>query len=72
MTAGEMKFALQVEMVLNRIPQPEYRQLMVEAMMVLCLVVQHDNKKSQWNQVINIEKIVHLANSIFQEEQVRD
>ena len=43
MTAGEMKFALQVEMVLNRIPQPEYRQLMVEAMMVLVLIEQHDN-----------------------------
>ena len=31
MTAGELKFALQVEMVHNRIPKPEYRQLMVEA-----------------------------------------
>ena len=27
MTEGELKFALQVEMVLNKIPQPEYRQV---------------------------------------------
>nr|XP_053648481.1 LOW QUALITY PROTEIN: probable phosphorylase b kinase regulatory subunit alpha [Cherax quadricarinatus] len=30
MTAGELKFALEVETVLNTIPQPEYRQLVVE------------------------------------------
>ena len=35
MTSGELKFALQVETVLNAIPQPEYRQLMVEAMVIL-------------------------------------
>lgn len=31
MTPGELKFALEVETVLNTIPQPEYRQLVVEA-----------------------------------------
>ena len=30
MTPGELKFALEVETVLNTIPQPEYRQLVVE------------------------------------------
>jgi phosphorylase kinase alpha/beta subunit len=34
MTEGELKFALHVETVLNTVPQPEYRQLVVEAMMV--------------------------------------
>ena len=70
MTAGEMKFALQVEMVLNRIPQPEYRQLMVEAMMVLVMIEQHDNGKTRWNEVIGVDKLVHTANDIFLDEQV--
>ena len=70
MTANELKFALQVEMVLNRIPQPEFRQLMVEAMMVLCLVVEHDNGKSHWSEVIHVDRIVYIANDIFIAEQV--
>ena len=70
MTPGEMKFALQVEMVLNRIPQPEYRQLMVEAMMVLVLIEQHDNGKTRWNEVISVDRLVHTANDIFLDEQV--
>ncbi|CAG0907513.1 unnamed protein product [Cyprideis torosa] len=47
MTAGELKFALHVETVLNTIPQPEYRQLMVEAMMVLMILV--DYKVRGWS-----------------------
>ena len=70
MTPGEQKFALQVEMVLNRIPQPEYRQLMVEAMMVLCLTVEHCHVNTTWNQTIPVDKLVHLANEIFIKEQV--
>ena len=34
MTKREIKFALMVEAVLNRIPEPEYRQLLVEALIV--------------------------------------
>ena len=71
MTSGEIKFALQVEMVLNRIPQPEYRQLMVEGMMVLILAVQHDSTtKVTWNHIIHINDMVHKANNIFIDEQV--
>ncbi|KAF3832844.1 hypothetical protein F7725_026509 [Dissostichus mawsoni] len=42
MTEGEIKFAVQVESVLNHVPQPEYRQLLVETMMVLGLVADVD------------------------------
>jgi hypothetical protein len=31
MTRREIKFALQVESILNLIPEPEYRELIVEA-----------------------------------------
>ena len=70
MTPGELKFALQVEMVLNRIPQPEYRQLMVEALMVLCLIVENDNGHSRWDHIISVDGLVKRANEIFLEEQV--
>ncbi|XP_076326518.1 putative phosphorylase b kinase regulatory subunit alpha isoform X3 [Tachypleus tridentatus] len=70
MTPGELKFALQVEHVLNSIPQPEYRQLMVEALMVLTLVVEHDSVPSLGG-VISIEHLVHKANHIFLEDQCK-
>ena len=71
MTSGEIKFALQVEMVLNRIPQPEYRQLMVEGMMVLIMIVQHDSSaKVKWDHIVYINEIVKKANAIFIDEQV--
>nr|CAD7453579.1 unnamed protein product [Timema tahoe] len=44
MTPGELKFALAVETALNAIPQPEYRQLIVEALMVLTLVSEYNMK----------------------------
>jgi phosphorylase kinase alpha/beta subunit len=69
MTAGELKFALQAEQVLNCVPQPEYRQLMVEALMVLTLLVEHDTIKTLGG-IINIEQLVHRANQIFLEDQV--
>ena len=69
MTSGEMKFALQVERALNTILDPEFRQLMVEALMVLGLIVQHKVVENFWG-TVNVEKIVRRANSIFLQEQV--
>ena len=71
MTQGELKFALQIEMILNRIPQPEYRQLMVEAMMVLCLLSDQDSiKKLYLNYTIHVDRLVWEANVLFLKEQV--
>lgn len=69
MTPGELKFALEVETVLNSIPQPEYRQLMVEALMVLTILVEYDAVKCL-GAIINVEHLVHKANHIFLEDQV--
>ncbi len=69
MTSGELKFALAVETVLNTIPQPEYRQLIVEALMVLTLVSEY-NVASTLGGVIAVEHLVHKANQIFLEDQV--
>ncbi|XP_060553595.1 probable phosphorylase b kinase regulatory subunit alpha isoform X3 [Ruditapes philippinarum] len=69
MTSGEFKFALQVERVLNMIPQPEFRQMMVEALMVTTMLVDGDCRINLSGQVIHIDKIVFNANDIFIQEQ---
>ncbi|CAH0717291.1 unnamed protein product, partial [Brenthis ino] len=70
MTSGELKFALAVETVLNSIPQPEYRQLVVEALMVLTLVVEY-KAAIHLGEMITVEHLVHKANQIFLEDQIR-
>ncbi|CAB3360738.1 Hypothetical predicted protein [Cloeon dipterum] len=70
MTPGELKFALAVETVLNSIPQPEYRQLIVEAMMVLTLLTEH-NVASCLGGILSVEHLVHKANQIFLEDQMK-
>lgn len=69
MTPNELKFALALESVLNCIPQPEYRQLIVEALMVLTLVTEHSNI-TYLGDVITVEHLVHSANRIFLQDQV--
>ncbi|XP_071425773.1 phosphorylase b kinase regulatory subunit alpha, skeletal muscle isoform isoform X3 [Pithys albifrons albifrons] len=67
MTPGEIKFAVHVESVLNRVPQPEYRQLLVEAILVLTMLV--DMEVHTIGGIIAVEKILHTANDLFYEEQ---
>ncbi|XP_037921799.1 probable phosphorylase b kinase regulatory subunit alpha isoform X4 [Hermetia illucens] len=68
MTPGELKFALEVETALNTIPQPEYRQLVVEALMVLTLITEH-NMVPWLGEIIYVEHLVHKANQLFLEDQ---
>ena len=65
-----MKFALKVEEELNKILYPEYRQLVVEAMMVLSLLLERD-RKFNVNGVIRLDLIVKNANEMFLAQQVR-
>uniref|UniRef100_A0AAR2M551 Phosphorylase b kinase regulatory subunit n=1 Tax=Pygocentrus nattereri TaxID=42514 RepID=A0AAR2M551_PYGNA len=67
MTEGEIKFAVHVESVLNHVPQPEYRQLLVEAVMVLTLVAEMEI--SSIGGIIQIDRIVHMANDLFLQDQ---
>ncbi|NWU58573.1 KPB1 kinase, partial [Dromas ardeola] len=67
MTPGEIKFAVHVESVLNRVPQPEYRQLLVEAILVLTMLV--DMEVHTIGGIIAVEKILQMANDLFYEEQ---
>lgn len=68
MTAEEIKFSVHVETVLNRVPQPEYRQLLVEAILVLTMLADVDIPSI--GSIIQVEKIIHLANDMFCKDQV--
>ncbi|XP_055799553.1 phosphorylase b kinase regulatory subunit alpha, skeletal muscle isoform-like [Salvelinus fontinalis] len=67
MTPGEIKFAVHVETVLNRVPQPEYRQLLVEAILVLTLLAEVELESI--GSVIHVDKIVHMASEMFYHDQ---
>ncbi|XP_027004673.2 phosphorylase b kinase regulatory subunit alpha, skeletal muscle isoform isoform X1 [Tachysurus fulvidraco] len=67
MTPGEIKFAVHVESVLNRVPQPEYRQLLVETILVLTMLAEVDVHKI--GDTIHVEKIVQMASDMFYKDQ---
>ncbi|GCC38048.1 hypothetical protein chiPu_0016559 [Chiloscyllium punctatum] len=67
MTAQEIKFAVHVESVLNHVPQPEYRQLLVEAILVLTVLADLDVHSI--GGIIYVDHIVHLANDYFLQDQ---
>ncbi|XP_056586688.1 phosphorylase b kinase regulatory subunit alpha, skeletal muscle isoform isoform X4 [Triplophysa dalaica] len=67
MTPGEIKFAVHVETVLNRVPQPEYRQLLVEAILVLTMLAEMDIQSV--GGVIQVERIVQMASDMFYIDQ---
>lgn len=68
MTPCEIKFAVHVESVLNHVPQPEYRQLLVEAILVLTLL--SDVDVSSIGGIIHVDRIVQMANDLFLQDQV--
>lgn len=69
MTSGELKFALAVETVLNWIPHPEYRQLIVETLMIFTLYAEQEISPTP-HRIITIEDFVHKANELFLQDQV--
>lgn len=68
MTPCEIKFAVHVESVLNHVPQPEYRQLLVEAILVLTFL--SDIEVNSIGGIICVDRIVHMANDLFLQELV--
>jgi len=69
MTSGELKFALAVETVLNWIPHPEYRQLIVETLMIFTIYAEQEISPTP-HRIITIEDFVHKANDLFLQDQV--
>lgn len=70
MTKEELKFSLIVEELLNCIAEPEYRQLIVEACMLLTMLSNNESK-FYLNDVIVVDKIVERANDLFLTEQIK-
>ncbi|OQR77192.1 putative phosphorylase b kinase regulatory subunit alpha-like, partial [Tropilaelaps mercedesae] len=68
MTPGELKFALRVEALLNHIPQPEYRQMLVEALMILSVTCEQDMLLSKY---IRVDTIVQTAHDLFLADQLQ-
>ena len=68
MTESEMNFALAVEERLNTIPQPEFRQLFVEAIIILTSIFENLPKNvipGVKDTVIHVDHLVQRANSIY-------
>ena len=64
MTAEEVKFSLYVENVFNNIRQPEYRQLVVETLIILTMLADsaHINYIHEY---IDVCYLLHNANELF-------
>lgn len=69
MTPGELKFALLLENHLNSLPDPEYRQLVVECLMVISLVVA-SSPQPTFGGTLVVEHIISHARHLFLQDQV--
>ena len=65
-----MKFALEVESVLNAVPEPEFRQLLVEALIMLREGI-GSKIVPMLDEIVQLEEIVYEANRIFLQEQIQ-
>lgn len=70
MTPGELKFALLLESKLNSIPDPEYRQLVVEVLMVVGLVAKASSQPSFGHTPILVDGLINLGLQLFLQDQV--
>lgn len=70
MTPGELKFALLVENVLNHIPQPEYRQLIVETLVILTLIGNAPGLQFL-NDNIRVDQVLIKASDLLHEDLVK-
>ncbi|XP_066289063.1 phosphorylase b kinase regulatory subunit beta-like isoform X2 [Branchiostoma lanceolatum] len=68
MTLSEMNFALLVERMLGRIAQPEYRQVMVEMLMVLSTIL-YRNPELEFQGCVELDKLVQESFQYFQQDQ---
>ncbi|XP_035251166.1 phosphorylase b kinase regulatory subunit beta-like isoform X2 [Anguilla anguilla] len=67
MTMYEMNFSLLVEDMLKHIDQPEYRQIIVELLMVVSIVLER-NPELEFQDKVNLDSLVKEAFSDFQRD----
>ncbi|XP_076321382.1 putative phosphorylase b kinase regulatory subunit beta isoform X1 [Tachypleus tridentatus] len=68
MTVYELNFSLQVELLLSRIIHPEYRQIMVELIMVVNLILER-NPELSFEETVDLDKLVYEAFTLFQGDE---
>lgn len=72
MTRREIKFALEVEQVLNQIPEPEYREMIVEAVTLMSHLEEllMAAPRIPQDQPFEVDIVVQRANQLFVEHNV--
>ena len=70
MTAEELKFALHVENVLNKLAHPEYRQLVVESLVMLGVINSNNSNVYLHTTNVDVCRLLHVANDMFAHKQV--
>jgi len=71
MTPGELKFALTLEGKLNSLPHPEYRQLVVEALIIFGFLAKSKGPpQSLIHGPLVVGSIIKKALDLFLEDQV--
>ncbi|XP_042909770.1 probable phosphorylase b kinase regulatory subunit beta isoform X3 [Parasteatoda tepidariorum] len=67
MTVYDLKFATEVEMFLSRVALPEYRQILVELIMVVYLILER-NPELSFNTTIDMNKLVEESFLMYQKD----
>uniref|UniRef100_A0A2I3MDZ4 Phosphorylase b kinase regulatory subunit n=1 Tax=Papio anubis TaxID=9555 RepID=A0A2I3MDZ4_PAPAN len=70
MTMYEMNFSLLVEDTLGNIDQPQYRQIVVELLMVVSIVLER-NPELEFQDKVDLDRLVKEAFNEFQKDQSR-
>ena len=70
MTPYELKFALLVENTLNNLPEPEMRQIAVEALSMLSLLTTVDIQQFEW--LVDVDRIIRRAEELFLADQLEE
>ncbi|NXM69748.1 KPBB kinase, partial [Serilophus lunatus] len=68
MTMYEMNFSLLVEDMLQNIDQPQYRQIIVELLMVISVILER-NPELEFQDKVDLDKVVQEAFRDFQKDQ---
>lgn len=68
MTMYEMNFSLLVEDMLGNIDQPKYRQIIVELLMVISIVLER-NPELEFQDKVDLDKLVKEAFQGFQKDE---
>lgn len=64
MTMQELNFSLLIETILNKLEQPEYRQIIVEMIMVVSTILQR-NPELMFEREVDLDKLVGDAFKLF-------